>query len=277
MAKKKSTGLAAAVCVLLVLVIAVFILVKKDTIITNLKETNFFGRVFGKTPEFVENHESKKDKNDVIEDEEITIKVETVEKPEPVAQPKPKDDKKEQKTEAKPENKETKPQPKPEEKKETKKDAGKKEEPKKTTTTVTYSDVQLCFIEIDADGSLNRKIVKRSVPKNDSPLTNAINLLLAGPDTSKAGEKNCVSLIPPGSKLLSAKVSNGVAYLSFNEAFEMNPDGVEGSIGQLMQIVYTATSYSTVNSVQFLIEGQKKTFLGSEGQRIDAPLSRSSF
>ena len=113
MAKKKSTGLAAAVCVLLVLVIAVFILVKKDTIITNLKETNFFGRVFGKTPEFVENHESKKDKNDVIEDEEITIKVETVEKPEPVAQPKPKDDKKEQKTEAKPENKETKPQPKP--------------------------------------------------------------------------------------------------------------------------------------------------------------------
>ena len=277
MAKKKSTGLAAAVCVLLVLVIAVFILVKKDTIITNLKETNFFGRVFGKTPEFVENHESKKDKNDVIEDEEITIKVETVEKPEPVAQPKPKDDKKEQKTEAKPENKETKPQPKPEEKKETKKDAEKKEEPKKTTTTVTYSDVQLCFIEIDADGSLNRKIVKRSVPKNDSPLTNAINLLLAGPDTSKAGEKNCVSLIPPGSKLLSAKVSNGVAYLSFNEAFEMNPDGVEGSIGQLMQIVYTATSYSTVNSVQFLIEGQKKTFLGSEGQRIDAPLSRSSF
>ena len=124
---------------------------------------------------------------------------------------------------------------------------------------------------------MNRKIVKRSVPKNDSPLTNAINLLLAGPDTSKAGEKNCVSLIPPGSKLLSAKVSNGVAYLSFNEAFEMNPDGVEGSIGQLMQIVYTATSYSTVNSVQFLIEGQKKTFLGSEGQRIDAPLSRSSF
>lgn len=273
MARKKTTGLAAAVCVLLVLVIAVLFLVKKDSIITNLQETNFFGRVFGKTPEFVENHESKKEQTDVIEDEEVTIKVETVEKPSPVAKAGTKVNKSEQKSEQKAESKK---EVKPEPKKETKIEQKKTEEPKKTTT-VTYSDVQLCFIEIDADGSLNRKIVKRSVPKNDSPLTNAINLLLAGPDTSKSAEKNCVSLIPPGTKLLSAKVSDGVAYLSFNDAFEMNPDGVEGSIGQLMQIVYTATSYSTVNSVQFLIEGQKKIFLGSEGQRIDAPLSRSSF
>ena len=277
MARKKTTGLAAAVCVLLVLVIAVLFLVKKDSIITNLQETNFFGRVFGKTPEFVENHESKKEQTDVIEDEEVTIKVETVEKPSPVAKADKKDNKSEQKSEQKTESKaESKKEVKPEPKKETKTEQKKTEEPKKTTT-VTYSDVQLCFIEIDVDGSLNRKIVKRSVPKNDSPLTNAINLLLAGPDTSKSAEKNCVSLIPPGTKLLSAKVSDGVAYLSFNDAFEMNPDGVEGSIGQLMQIVYTATSYSTVNSVQFLIEGQKKIFLGSEGQRIDAPLSRSSF
>ena len=43
-----------------------------------------------------------------------------------------------------------------------------------------------------------------------------------------------------------------------------------------MQIVYTATEYSTVNSVQILIDGQKKEYL-SEGVWIGSPLSRSSF
>nr|WP_257225304.1 GerMN domain-containing protein [Treponema parvum] len=52
---------------------------------------------------------------------------------------------------------------------------------------------------------------------------------------------------------------------------------MEGYLGQLMQIVYTATSFSTVDSVQFLIEGQKKDYLGSEGVWIGSPLARSSF
>jgi len=45
----------------------------------------------------------------------------------------------------------------------------------------------------------------------------------------------------------------------------------------LRQIVYTATSFSTVNSVQFIIEGQREDYLGSEGTWIGSPLSRSSF
>ena len=86
-----------------------------------------------------------------------------------------------------------------------------------------------------------------------------------------------MSLIPEGTKLLGASVKNGVATLNFNENFEFNTIGVEGYIGQLMQIVYTATEFSTVKSVQFLIEGQHKDYLGSEGQWIGSPLARSSF
>ena len=86
-----------------------------------------------------------------------------------------------------------------------------------------------------------------------------------------------MSLIPSGSKLIGASVKDGVATLNFNENFEFNTYGVEGSIGQLMQIVYTATEFSTVKSVQFLIEGEKKEYLGSEGQWIGTPLARSSF
>ena len=130
---------------------------------------------------------------------------------------------------------------------------------------------------IDADGTVVRKMIKRSVAKNDSPLTTAINLLLAGPDYSNAAERNLTSFIPKGTKLLGARVSNGVAYLNFSDNFEFNQEGTVGQINQLMQVVYTATNFSTVNSVQFLINGQQKKFLGEEGIRIDAPLTKSSF
>ena len=87
-----------------------------------------------------------------------------------------------------------------------------------------------------------------------------------------------MSLIPEGTRLLGASVKNGTATLNFNEAFELNQTvGVEGYIAQLMQIVYTATEFSTVRSVQILIEGEKKDYLGSEGQWIGSPLARSSF
>lgn len=279
--KKRNTGLAIACCFLFVLVLFIAFLVKKETIIDNLQTTNFFGRVFGKTPEFVEKHVATENKNqDKIElDKEVplTINIQDI-----------KSDK-ESKTEnlSKKENKTEKAQELPSNKQplkeETKKSEATKEAVKKQETTkpvekpVALTELQLCFVEIDSNGSINRRIVKRSVPKNDSPLTNSINLLLKGPDTTRQSEKNCMSLIPNGTKLLSAKVSDGVAYLNFNDAFEINSVGVEGYIGQLMQVVYTATTFSTVNSVQFLIEGKKKEYLGSEGQWIGSPLSRNNF
>ena len=260
---KKKTGLTLACIILAVLVIFIVFLVKKDSIVTNLKETRFFERVFGSTPEFVENHvpEEKETVEIPAEEGPVVIKVEpkTEPKPEPKAETKPVE-----KTEAAPKKEEAEPV---------------KETPKQETKKVqtTYTDLTLCFIEILGDGSINRKLVKRSVPKNDSPLVTAIKLLLEGPDTTRAEEKNCTTLIPKGTKLLSARVSDGVAYLDFNDAFEINGDGVEGYDNQLMQIIYTATTFSTVNSVQFLIEGKKKEYLGLEGRWIGSPLTRASY
>lgn len=278
--KKSNKGFSVAFVTLIVLVILILFLVKKDTIITNLKETHFFDRVFGSTPEFVEKHPAATPTPEDLEKETtVTIKVES-EKPKAPAE-KPASQKetvaektttevpeitapKEPKTENKPAN------PKTEEKQS-------QSNTTTVTTEVTYTELQLCFIEIDPDGRVIRKMVKRSIPKNDSPLATALKLLLDGPDTTKSAEKNCMSLIPSGTKLLGIKIQNGVAYLDFNENFEFNFNGVEGYNAQLMQIVYTATSFSTVKSVQFLIEGQKKEYLGSEGQWIGSPLSRNSF
>ena len=262
----KKSGLALACILLAVLVIFIIFLVKKDSILTNLKETRFFERVFGSTPEFVENHTpSEKDevKIPLADNSEVTIKVTPEKKSEPTAQ--------EKQEQAQPE---VKNQQKAEEP--AKEEAKPKEETKKPVENA-YTELQLCFVEIDPEGSIIRKMVKRSVPKNDSPLGTAIKLVLQGPDTTRSEERNLTSLIPDGSKLLGARVTDGVAYLDFNDSFEFNPNGVEGYNGQLLQIVYTATSFSTVNSVQFLIEGKKKEYLGSEGQWIGSPLSRNSF
>lgn len=259
---KKKTGLTLACIILAVLVVFIVFLVKKDTILTNLKETRFFERVFGSTPEFVENHTPSENETVKIpltpESDEVVIKVE----PQTPSKPAAKEDTTQEKAQIKQEEPPA----------ETKKPA----EEKKPVQS-SYTELQLCFVEIDADGSINRKIVKRKVAKNDSPLTTAIKAVIAGPDTTKAEERECISLIPNGTKLLGARVQDGVAYLDFNDSFEINTNGIEGYTGQLMQIVYTATTFSTVNSVQFLIEGQKKEYLGSEGQWIGSPLSRTSF
>ncbi|MBQ7970484.1 MAG: GerMN domain-containing protein [Treponema sp.] len=274
--KKKKTGLGLAIWLLAILIIFILFLVNKDVILTNLKSTSFFEQTIGTTPDFVKNHVPKEQPQEE-ELNEITIQIaepKVEQKKEEIKQPEI--SKTEEKTKTQNEQKETSiPEKTETEKTEVTKSPEKpKQEEKKT---VTYTELQLCFLQIDTDGSINRKMIKRSVPKNMSPLTTAINLLLQGPDTTKTEERNCISLIPQGTKLMSARVDDGIAYLSFSEDFEFNTLGAEGYMGQLMQIVYTASNFSTVKSVQFLVEGEKKDYLGSEGQWIGSPLSKNSF
>jgi len=273
--KKNNTTLFTAACVLLgLLVILIIFLVKKDQILTNLQETAFFDKVFGSTPTVIEKHEPaapKKTETIPLKNEEITIHIENEEAPASNNKESnnTENEVKENNSEESRVNEKTASNEKASE---AVKDTPKKETPKPATT-----ELMLCFVNIDGDGTVVRQLVKRQTKKSDSPLTASINLLLQGPDTTKSAERNLMSLIPSGTKLLSAKVSGGVAYLNFNEAFEINTYGVEGYIHQLEQIVFTATTFSTVNSVQFLIEGEKRDYLGSEGQWIGSPLSRSSF
>ena len=276
--KTNQTGLALACWILGFLILLIVFLVKQDEIYSNLKTTRFFERIFGSTPEFIANHEVKEEPQ---KEEETII---TLKKEEPVKTPVeqtapsatvyvPKEEPKVQsKTEEKETSKsETVAQTQNEEKPKTE---NKVEQPKSVTKTVVNQ--KLYFVYIGEDGVVSRKVITREVEKNDSPLVTNINLLLKGPDSSEAN-KGYKTLIPPGTRLLSAYVRDGVAFLNFNEEFEFNRIGVDGYLAQLMQIVYTATEFSTVKSVQFLIDGQKKEYLGSEGVWIGSPLSRTSF
>ncbi|MCR4743052.1 MAG: GerMN domain-containing protein [Treponema sp.] len=276
--KKNSNLLGFALVALCLLLILIIFMVNKDTIISNLKVTKFFDKIFGSTPEFVEKHEvlPQKDSNESVNDT-VTLKLLT-----PQKENSPLEDSQSSSEPLSPQvEEETLPEQKEaqeikQEAKEEKNVEKTVEKPKEEKKVSAKTELQVCFVYVDPDGSVIRKIVKKSVAKNDSPLVTSINLLLQGPDTSKREEKDCMTLIPQGSKLLSARVSDGVAYLSFNEDFMVNSYGVDGYRNQLMQIVYTATAFSTVSSVQFLIEGEVVPYL-SEGIWIGSPLSRGSF
>ncbi|OHE64086.1 MAG: hypothetical protein A2413_11350 [Treponema sp. RIFOXYC1_FULL_61_9] len=141
--------------------------------------------------------------------------------------------------------------------------------------TVKTAPRALWFVRIEDDGSIVRTKANRPLPVSDSPMIDALTALLAGP-TAEERKKGSTSLIPAGTRLLSATVRGKTAYLSFSNEFQFNPYGIEGSAAQLRQIVWTATEFSTVSDVQFLIEGRRVDYLGSEGIWIGSPVSRDS-
>ena len=121
-------------------------------------------------------------------------------------------------------------------------------------------------------GEMLLEKVHRKIEVSVSPLTDCINSLLQGPT---AEEKNIgiISLIPAKTRLISARIAENVAFLNFNDDFKYNASGRDAQYAQIKQIVYTATEFETVKSVQFLIEGQKVDFL-PEGVMIRDPLGR---
>ncbi len=145
-----------------------------------------------------------------------------------------------------------------------------------TVKTPATRKTTLFFVTIDADGSVIRREVIREIPVTDSPLSEALAALFKGTSSAEAG-KGFRSLIPQGTRLLSAVVKDGNATLNVSEEFQFNQFGIEGYLGQLSQIVFTATAFPTVKSVQFLIDGQRKEYLGAEGVWIGTPLTRDKF
>jgi spore germination protein GerM len=103
-------------------------------------------------------------------------------------------------------------------------------------------------------------------------MLDALRALLQGP-VPEEQRRDIKNFIPQNSRILSATVRGETAYISFNEEFQYNTYGVEGYAAQLQQIVWTATEFSNVNTVQFLIEGRRIDYLG-ESIWIGSPIGR---
>jgi hypothetical protein len=130
------------------------------------------------------------------------------------------------------------------------------------------------FVKIDNSGMVLTSPVKRRVFVSDSPMLDALNILLQGPTDSEEKE-GLTSLIPDGVRIQNARVAGNTAVISFNENFMFNRYGAEGYIAQLRQIVWTVTEFPNIRDVQILIEGRRIDFLG-ESIRIGQPIGRDS-
>ncbi|QTQ10905.1 GerMN domain-containing protein [Treponema parvum] len=314
---KKRSGLILSCWIVAALIVLIAFMVNGNKIIGNLKSTGFFERIFGTTPEFVKNYTEKKPpkSNGLLEIEIEKPSVQGSDAPLVSGTPfapgthnssQTPSEGTSEKTQGTAESassvtgeaKNTALNAAGESRENTasagqnnKQDLGRdtntsvnqsgtaastRPQPSQAAPAPSAINLRMFFVSIDTDGTISKKEVQRTSLRRDAPLTAALEALLSGPSVQERNA-NYMSLIPAGTRLLGASVKNGIAFLNFSEEFEYNPYGVEGYLGQLMQIVYTATSFSTVDSVQFLIEGQKKDYLGSEGVWIGSPLARSSF
>lgn len=132
------------------------------------------------------------------------------------------------------------------------------------------------LIRVTDDGRIVAEGVHRIMTFTTSPLTRAIEALIAGPDTDDHN-RGLLSLVPKDAQLLSARVEGGIAYLNFSEDFRFNAMGLEGYLAQLQQVVLTATAFASVDSVQILVEGQVVEYLGGDGVYVGRPLRPTDF
>ena len=108
---------------------------------------------------------------------------------------------------------------------------------------------------------------------NNSSIKEAIDELLIGA-TDEENNRNIISCIPKGTELLDIFVEGDTVYLNFNENFEFNPLGSEGTMVQIYQFVYTATQFEGIDNVIFLINGELHETIGYEGAIENMPFKR---
>ena len=135
--------------------------------------------------------------------------------------------------------------------------------------------------------------VLRTVPKSTATAQAAMKALLAGPSAKeRAARPQIETLIPVGSKLLGIEITGGLATVDLSAKFaSVSPDdawdlGSFSLHGRLAQVVYTLSQFSTVDRVNFKLEGKPVTVLfgmaspddgSSEKIALDRPVTRATY
>jgi hypothetical protein len=108
--------------------------------------------------------------------------------------------------------------------------------------------------------------------------------LLAGPSAKeRAARPRIGTFIPAGSKLLGIEISRGLATVDLSAEFaSRSPDdardlGVFSLRGRLAQVVYTLTQFTTVDRVNFKLEGQRVKVFASEEIVLDTSVTRATY
>ena len=154
---------------------------------------------------------------------------------------------------------------------------------KKANNTITRASTQrelkrnndegIYLVEYSENTGSITLIFRERKFNNKSSVEEAIKELLIGA-TDEENSRNIISCIPKDTELLDIFVEGDTVYLNFNESFEFNPLGNEGTMVQIYQFVYTATQFKGIDNVIFLINGQLNETIGAEGAIENMPFRR---
>lgn len=117
--------------------------------------------------------------------------------------------------------------------------------------------------------------VARQVAATEAVLRAALTELLAGPSPLEQSA-GIGTALPPGVELVDVAIAGGVATVDLSSEF-VEGSGTFGETARLAQLVYTATRFDTVESLELRIEGEPVETFGSHGLVIDGPLTRDDF
>ncbi|MDT8434308.1 MAG: GerMN domain-containing protein [Anaerosomatales bacterium] len=115
----------------------------------------------------------------------------------------------------------------------------------------------------------------REVPGTVAVARAALEELLAGP-SDLDDEAGLTTAIPEGTRLNDVSVADGVATVDLSPEFESGGGSLSMQL-RVSQVVFTLTSFPTVDAVAFMIDGQPVEAIGGEGVMVDPPVSRAVF
>jgi germination protein M len=145
----------------------------------------------------------------------------------------------------------------------------------RTTSSATPTSNQTVTVETWFAYGDKLSVTKRVERFEPGVARLAMTALLAGPSDAEraAGLRTA---IPAGTQLRGVNLANGVLTVDLSSQYGSGGGSLSVTM-RLAQVVYTATQFSTVKSVNFEMEGQPITVFTGEGVVLDHPQTRAGF
>jgi germination protein M len=135
------------------------------------------------------------------------------------------------------------------------------------------------FAKPDLDERLNGGGDPKLFPVRRSAQTLAVGRaaleeLIAGPAAADGAEVS--SAVPAGTQLLGLNIADGLATVDLSSEFESGGGSLSMQM-RLAQVVFTLTQFSTVDRVEFRLDGEPVDVFSGEGIVLDGPVDRGDY
>lgn len=141
------------------------------------------------------------------------------------------------------------------------------------TTTTTPGET----IQLNVYFTAHEKIATahRQVPHTKEVAKAAVEELLKGPNAQEK-KLGMFTAVPAGTLFLGIAVKDKVATVDLSKEYESGGGTLSMSL-RLAQVVYTLTQFSTIDAVQFKLDGKPVEVFGGEGLILDHPVGRADY